>query len=465
MTVSDNVLGNAAEPAALTRAAVVGGARFVWCYADVERGCTVLRYVVDEEGRLVVRSGVADGAVPSLDLAAARWHERELVQYWSVALDPAPEGGSPVTPQPAELYRRVASPEVSAVLYGPIRSGIGESARWVIETAGEDFIAVAPSFGYKRRGLEARFVGVSPELAPLVAEHVSGATAASHATAFARAVEMAASIQVPQRARAARALLIEFERVHQHLDALAKLADDGSLSVGAAQAFAAKERVHRLLAEGVGSRFARGVVCVGGTRFDAFATLAQACSHQLDQVEHEATSVVDALLATPSLVDRLVGTGRLSESVVREYGGVGPVARGSGVPCDARATDGWVFTEQEADEALGTDGDALSRAHIRRDEIHRAFRLVRNALDAAPPGAWRVDLAKSLRGEGMSRVESPQGELIYAVRIDGTLQRVAIRSASFQNWPLFVPALPGNIFTDFSFIEHSFGLIVAETDR
>jgi Ni,Fe-hydrogenase III large subunit len=464
--VRDDVVGNAAEAATLTRAAVTAGARFVWCYADVESaGNIVLRYVVDEAGRLVVRSGVVDGAVPALDLAAARWHERELVQDWSVTLDPMPEGGSPVTPQPAELYRRVSSPEVSAVLYGPIRSGIGESARWVIETAGEDFIAVAPSFGYKRRGLEARFVGVPLELAPLVAEHVSGATAASHATAFARAVEMIADIHVTPRARAARTMLVELERIHQHLDALAKLADDGSLSVGAAQTFAAKERVHRLLAEGVGNRFARGVVCVGGTRFDAFSRLAEACSLQLDRVEREAASVVDALLATPSLVDRLVGTGRLSENVVREYGGVGPVARGSGVPCDARATDGWIFSEQEADEVLGTAGDALARAHVRRDEMHRAFRLVRNALDAAPPGAWRVDLPRLLHGAGMSRVESPQGELIYAVRIDGTLQRVAIRSASFQNWPLFVPALPGNIFTDFSFIEHSFGLIVAETDR
>jgi Ni,Fe-hydrogenase III large subunit len=461
----DDVLGDAAQAAALTRAAVRDGARFVWCYADVRDRGTILRYVVDEAGHLVARSGLVDGAVPSLDLAAARWHERELIDYWSVAIEPGPEGGSPVRPQPAERYRRACSPEVSAVLYGPVRSGIGESARWVIETAGEDFIAVAPSFGYKRRGLEARFQGTPLELAPFVAEHVSGATAASHATAFARAVENAAGVDVPPRARAARAVLVELERVHQHLDVLAKLADDGSLSVGAAQTFAAKERVHRLLAQGAGNRFARGVVCAGGTRFDVFATVADACSHQLDEVEREATSVVEALLATPSLVDRLVGTGRLSDLTVREYAGVGPVARGSGVPCDARARDGWIFTSQEADEALGSNGDALSRAHVRRDEIHRAFRLVRNALDADPPGPWRVHIDESVRGEGMSRVESPQGELLYAVRIGDGVQRVAIRSASFQNWPLFVPSLPGNIFTDFSFIEHSFGLVVAETDR
>jgi Ni,Fe-hydrogenase III large subunit len=461
----DDALGDAAAAAALTRAAVGNGARFVWCYADVVERRTVLRYVVEENGALVTHSGVAGDVVPSLDLAAARWHERELVDRWSVRIEPAPAGGSPLTPGPADAYRRAWSPEVSAVLYGPIRSGIGESARWVIETAGEDFIAVEPSFGYKRRGLEERFVGLSVELAPFVAEHVSGATAVSHATAFARAVETAGKIDVPLRAQAARSMLVEFERIHQHLDALAKLADDASLSVGSAQTFAAKERVHRLLAEGTGNRFARAVVCVGGTRFDAFASMAQACSQSLDRVESEATGLVDALFATPSLIDRLVGTGRLAPELVREYAAVGPVARGSGVACDVRASGGAIYADQEADEALRSDGDALARAHVRRDEIRRSFRIVRNALDAAPGGEWRSHAGEIERGAGMARVESPQGELLYAVRIEGGIRRVAIRSASFQNWPLFVPALPGNIFTDFSFIEHSFGLIVAETDR
>jgi Ni,Fe-hydrogenase III large subunit len=72
----------------------------------------------------------------------------------------------------------------------------------------------------------------------------------------------------------------------------------------------------------------------------------------------------------------------------------------------------------------------------------------------------------SRHGSGLARVESPQGELLYFVRVlAGSITRVAIRSASYANWPLFVPSLPGNIFTDFSFIEHSFGAIQAEVDR
>jgi len=119
----------------------------------------------------------------------------------------------------------------------------------------------------------------------------------------------------------------------------------------------------------------------------------------------------------------------------------------------------------EGGEALEKDGDAFARARVRATEIRRSFFIVRDALNA-DLSSVAPSHAAPRSGIGLARVESPQGELVYFVRVvDGRLARVAIRSASFANWPLFVHTLPGNIFTDFSFIEHSFGLIQAETDR
>ncbi|MGH7717035.1 MAG: hypothetical protein ACREML_13690, partial [Vulcanimicrobiaceae bacterium] len=299
-----------------------------------------------------------------------------------------------------------------------------------------------------------------------IAEHVSGVTPSSHAAAFCRAIETVCGIDVPPRARAARTILVELERVHQHLDSLAKLADDGSLSIGSAQTLAAKERVHRLLSDGTGHRFGRGSICVGGTRADIFGMLRTAAERGLDVLERETLSVLRGLFGTQSLLDRLIGTGRLSRETMHAYGGVGPVARGSGIVNDARLTDGWLSAPLDAPGAIELAGDAMARARIREAEIRQSFRLVRAALDAAPTGASCVDHQHLRgRGEAHSRVESPQGELLYFVRYDDALVRVAIRSASFANWPLFVPSLPGNIFTDFSFIEHSFGLVQSETDR
>jgi formate hydrogenlyase subunit 5 len=449
------------------RREIEAGARLAWIFAETLSGTTTLHYVVHRAGRLRDTTVLADGSVPSLaeSVPGARWYEREARDRFGIAFDGLSDTRPLVRVVEPEQLQRIDSPEVSTILYGPIRSGITESARWNVTTAGEDFINVSPVMFYKHRGVEGRFIGVPLELAPFVAEHASGATASSHAAAFCKAVERALRIDVTPRARAARAILVEFERIHQHLDSLAKLADDGSLSVGSSQTYAAKERVHRLLAEATGNRFARGTICIGGVRFDVFGRLQEVCTRELERVERHARSVVDSLVETPSLVDRLIGTGRLSRDLVVAYGGVGPIARGSGVTCDARVDDGYLFTPLAGEEALEEGGDAMSRTLVRVAEIHRSFQLIRNALDAAPAGSWLAERAES-DGAALARVESPQGELIYFVRVEkGAMQRIAIRSASFANWPLFVPSLPGNIFTDFSFNKHSFGLLQTEADR
>lgn len=446
---------------------IEAGARLAWIFGEQYEDATLLHYVVEDGGTLKDLTFTASESTQSLTprAPAASWYEREIHDRFDIRFEGLTDQSSLTRVVPAELLRRVDSGEVSTVLYGPVRSGIVESARWIVETGGEDFIDVQPSMFFKHRGIEERFLNTHLGLAAYIAEHCSGATASSHAAAFCKAVESALDMTISSRARASRAVLVEFERIHQHLDSLAKLADDGSLSVGSAQTFAAKERVHRLLADATGNRFGRGVICVGGVRFDALTQLRAVCERKLDRVERHARSVIESLMGTQSLLDRLIGTGRLAHDTVLALGGVGPVARGSGVSCDVRVADGYLFTPLAGEEALEENGDAVSRALVRVSEIYRSFQLIRNALDANPEGPDLVSPARD-NGLGMARVESPQGELIYFVRVlDGLLTRVAIRSASYANWPLFVPSLPGNIFTDFSFIEHSFGALQAEVDR
>ncbi|HTT87814.1 MAG TPA: hypothetical protein VMF60_10625, partial [Acidimicrobiales bacterium] len=96
--------------------------------------------------------------------------------------------------------------------------------------------------------------------------------------------------------------------------------------------------------------------------------------------------------------------------------------------------------------------------------IRQAFHLVRQALDElaeGAPGPWRHEVAPP-DGTVLGSVEAPQGELLYLVEAErGRLVRVKPRSASFHNLALFERAFRGDIFTDFVFIEASFGLSIA----
>jgi Ni,Fe-hydrogenase III large subunit len=112
-----------------------------------------------------------------------------------------------------------------------------------------------------------------------------------------------------------------------------------------------------------------------------------------------------------------------------------------------------------------SSGDALARQLVRLEEIWGSFQLCRLALESLaehpPDGPWAAPLVTT-DGTGWGWAEAPQGELLYLVEVEaGRLRRVKPRSASFHNLSLFPEAFGGDIFTDFAFIEASFGLSIA----
>ena len=78
-------------------------------------------------------------------------------------------------------------------------------------------------------------------------------------------------IEPTRRAQRWRVVHAELERIANHLDVAAKLAEDAALAVGAARFGILKEHVQRLRAQLCGSRFGRGVVAPGGLAIRALA--------------------------------------------------------------------------------------------------------------------------------------------------------------------------------------------------
>jgi len=153
-------------------------------------------------GELVVAArsgGAADGSIGDW-WPAARWAEQELIERRA-----APRGAGVVSAGQSErrltapdadlLDRRVAGSTCSRSPYGPVRSGIFEAIQFQIETGGEDVPRIQTRPFFKHRGMEQRFVGLSPERAVYVAERVAGIASAAYASAFSQAVERALGVR------------------------------------------------------------------------------------------------------------------------------------------------------------------------------------------------------------------------------------------------------------------------------
>jgi len=467
------------------------GARFCALVATARGDTTRLVAVLSENGTLVteeatVPAGVdyftsLTGAVP-----AAAWYEREIRDLFGLeprghpradplvfpfppgAERPRPGSGVPlgrVEPDPTPLRTHVQGDGVFTIPYGPVRSGVFEAIEYLVETPGEDIPHVRTRVSYKHRGVEARFDGLNVDDGVLLAERCEGVASVAHAAAFCQAVERIAGVEIPDGAARVRVLHAELERVANHLDSTVRHTEAAGQAVAYARFSLHKERVQRLRAQLCGSRFGRGVVIPGGVA-GAPELDAHALGSALDELERALLADTELLMATPSFIDRLRGTGVLTASIAADYGALGPVGRASGQMDDGRVTrpyGGYRGLEPRLPERR-VEGDALARQKVRLEEIWAAFQLIRQCIDrleVPDRDAWRVPLGR-INGEAIGWAEAPQGEVLYLVEVDeGRLMRTKPRSASFHNLALFASAFPKDILTDFAFIEASFGLSVA----
>ncbi|OCB56086.1 NADH-quinone oxidoreductase subunit D [Mycobacterium malmoense] len=442
--------------------------------------------------RLAADSGGAM-SYPALtpDVPAAFWYERALHDLSGVVpdghprLDPlllARQPGHPI-PRPGyldhvTLDRHIHSSAtehrgpvdvggggVFTLPLGPVRSGVYESIEFLIETPGEDIPHLNIRPHYKHRGIAKRFEALPLADAILVAERVEGISSVAHALAFAHAAEQLNGAIPPRRARLVRVVHAELERIANHLDVVTRLCDAAGIAVPLARFGWHKECVMRLVSALCGNRFGRCVVCIGGITAEPRVQPADLCA-QLATIIHRIRADRDALMVDASFLDRLRGTGHLDPALAASHGALGPVGRGSGCDDDARRRpyDGYIELPIVGGAAVDDHGDALARLRVRWTEIDIAAELIQRACDrlANLADATLSAPVEVADGFALGWAESAQGEVLYGLEVrNGAVGRCFARTASLHNMLLFHDVFGGDVFTDFPFIEASFGLCYA----
>ncbi|MEK7862192.1 MAG: NADH-quinone oxidoreductase subunit C [Chloroflexota bacterium] len=426
---------------------------------------------------------------------AAHWYEREVKDLLGVEPeghpdprrlvlhDDWPRGLHPLrkdfdasrpvarAPHPHEPLTGVRGEGVMEVPVGPIHAGIIEPGHFRFGGVGEVVLQLEARLFYAHRGIEKAAEGQSVDRVLFLAERLCGVCSLSHAVAYSQAVESLAEATPSPRALLVRSILLELERLYNHIGDLANLCAGASLQLGVYQGGVLKERLQELCAEVAGHRYLFGVACPGGVRRDLDADAQRRIGDVLASVASEFRGYLDALLETESFMERLTGTGILDHEIADEFGAVGVAARASGVARDARASHPYAALRHGmVAPVVRFEGDVRARMLIRSDEAFASFRLVRGLLDElrdAAPGALVAPvgpLAPDRWSLGMT--ESPRGENVHWLMTGarGEITRYRVRSASY-NWAVVPFAVTGNLLPDFPLINKSFELCYACLDR
>ena len=363
----------------------------------------------------------------------------------------------------------VAGDGVHEIPVGPVHAGTIEPGHFRFSIVGERVLRLEERLGYKHKGIERRFAGMTLEEGARLAGRVSGDSTVAYAWAYAMALEAISGAAPGSRALLLRALLLERERIANHLGDLGYLGNDCGLAFGFSQFWRLKEDVLRLNASAFGHRYLMDRIVPGGVAADVAPPTAAAILAEADRLEAELRELRAIYYDHSGLQDRCINCGRLPPRTAARLGVVGLAARASGHAMDARAHPGFApyAGELEPRVASHRNGDVAARIVVRFEELFESLRLQRRILETLPAGELRAPLGKDPAARlGLGWIEGWRGEVIVALETDGAgrIRRCHPHDPSWQNWPALEHAVIGNIVPDFPLINKSFNLSYAGAD-
>jgi Ni,Fe-hydrogenase III large subunit len=300
-----------------------------------------------------------------------------------------------------------------------------------------------------------------------LAERISGDNGFAHSLAYCQAVESLGDMKVPERSRYLRCIFAELERIYNQLGDVGGIALDTAFSVGAQHAFILRERMMDVNDLLTGSRFLRGVNCLGGVRKDIDENGRLKLIERLVIVKLGFQEFYEEVTETPTVMDRLETTGVLSSEAAKDLNIVGPSGRASGVDRDVRRDHPYAaYRDLSFKVPVLRQGDVHARFQVKSEEIIESIGIIEQAVSNMPEGELRTVVHYPEAGRtAMSLVESPRGELIHwIVSGDGRPFRHKIRDASFNNWRAMEVAVLGCIVPDFPLVNKSFSLSYSGND-
>lgn len=359
------------------------------------------------------------------------------------------------TPYP---FLPVEGEGVYEIPVGPVHAGIIEPGHFRFSVVGETIINLQIRLFFTHKGIEKLFEGRTPGEGVELAERISGDTTIGHSLSYCQALEALAGCGIPDRAKYLRVILLEMERLYNHIADFGAICNDTGFAVAHSHCFRIRERLLRLNKRLTGNRLLRGGIIPGGVEHDLPPDLHLAA--EIDAILADFNEVVDISLGNSMLVDRLEGTGRLTLKTAADHGVVGYVARASGMDIDVRRDHPFAAYHRLIFKVPVLEtGDVSARTMVRVEEVRESVSLILQALTKLPDGPISQHLGKLPAWEpAFGIVEGWRGAIIHWIMVDdqGKLYRVKVKDPSFVNWPALPFAMLKNIVPDFPLCNKSF---------
>ena len=387
--------------------------------------------------------------------------------------------------------------ETMTVNMGPQHPSTHGVFRLILEIDGEVIVSAKPTIGYLHTGIEKTAEQKKwQQVIPLM-ERMDYLGAQSNSFAFALAVEKLLGLEMPDRVKWIRILLVELQRINSHLVWLGTHAMDlGAVSV-MLYCFRERELILNINEMIAGFRMFPSYIRVGGLREDLPRGFHDAVDALLERLPEKIDDYEDLLTKNSIFLNRTVGVGAFTLEQCYAYGLVGPLARASGSTYDVRKAFPYAGYETfDFDVATRQNGDVYDRYLVRVQEMRESVKICRQAIARiSPTGEFQVNDYRVVpppkdkvytemealiqhfliysqgftvpKGEAYVPVEGPRGEHGTYIVSDGTNRplRVHFRPASLLACQAMPPMVVGGLIADTIAIIGSTDIVMGDVDR
>ena len=379
---------------------------------------------------------------------------------------------------------------------GPQHPSTHGVLRVILELDGEEITGVCPDIGYLHRGDEKIAENMTYQQFLPYTDRLDYLAPMANNVAYAYAVEKLLGVDVPPRCKYIRVMCCELARIESHLLGLGSYAMD----VGAMTVFLycmrEREKIMDLFELVSGARFTSSYTRIGGLAADLPPEFIPGLRTFLEGLP-PAVAEIDGLLSRNRIfVERTREIGVLSREDAIALGMTGPNLRASGEDWDLRKAHPYSSYEDfDFEVPVGTVGDCYDRFLLRMEEIRQSVRILWQAVERLPSGAWYTDNGKVFLppkkevltdmeqlihqfilvteginappGEVYFSAENPKGELGFLIisKGGGVPHRLKIRSPSFVNLQALPTLAVGHLLSDMTAILGSLDFVMGECDR
>jgi NADH-quinone oxidoreductase subunit D len=371
---------------------------------------------------------------------------------------------------------------------GPVHPSTHGVLRFKLRMDGEIIRDCQMVLGYLHRGTE-KFGEMKTYLQFIpYTDRLDYIAAMPNNYAYVKAVEELAGIEVPLRAEYIRVLVMELNRIVNHLMFMGSLLLDLGASTMIMYGFRERENALQLYESLCGARMTFNYIKPGGVREDLPDGFIPKLNEFIKDMEKRIVDYEGLVNENEIFLMRMKNIGVISAGEAINYGMTGPSMRGSGVDFDIRKVEPYsIYPDLDFRACMRREGDSLARYLVRLDEMRESLHILKQIVDRIPVGktvnqkygmspntgapsavmSYFPRIFTPPPGEVYSRIEAPKGELGFYVASDGTTKpyRVKIRSPSFCNLVALPKMVVGLKIPDLIAAFGTIDVVLGDVDR